>query len=135
MCVCRVPEECPPEIRDLCDKCMSADPRERPSAKQIVKVLEVAVGGVGRQLTIKGTPPWLASPKTSGPSGTALLQGTALHGKWQARCLVAGSVWRAALEVTRMHVLVWLQLVGCCHPWHPYHHWQPAAANARLLLC
>ncbi|GAB4813247.1 hypothetical protein N2152v2_000293 [Parachlorella kessleri] len=49
-----VPGECPPEVHDLCERCMASDPRDRPSAKDIVLALEHAVGDVSRAATLAG---------------------------------------------------------------------------------
>lgn len=61
----RVPEEAPAAIQDLCDRCMSADPKQRPTVKEIVAALEAAGaadgvpgrqrrGGEGRQRATGG---------------------------------------------------------------------------------
>ena len=37
--VCRVPEECPAEVEDLIDRCTAAEPADRPSAVELVKLI------------------------------------------------------------------------------------------------
>ena len=36
---CRVPQECPAEIDDLINRCMHADPLERPTAKEVCDII------------------------------------------------------------------------------------------------
>ena len=36
---CSVPEECPPEVDQLIQQCLSVEPTNRPSCKEIVEIL------------------------------------------------------------------------------------------------
>ena len=56
---CRVPEECPKVIFDLCVACTSNSPRRRPTAKQAMDVIEESL------LVIPGT--GVAAPLVAAP--------------------------------------------------------------------
>lgn len=49
-----VPAECPQEVLELIDKCTLADPKQRPTAKQIVQLLEKSGEGTPQQAQARG---------------------------------------------------------------------------------
>lgn len=42
VCGCRVPEECPQEIKELITRCLSTDPSLRPDSKEIYTILKAS---------------------------------------------------------------------------------------------
>lgn len=52
----KVPEECPREVLDLIDRCCSVDPAKRPSAKEIVQLLEGMPAGTPSKAEARGAP-------------------------------------------------------------------------------
>ncbi|KAL4431266.1 hypothetical protein ABPG75_006522 [Micractinium tetrahymenae] len=49
-----VPAECPQEVLELIDRCTLADPKQRPTAKQIVQMLEKSGEGTPQQAQARG---------------------------------------------------------------------------------
>jgi serine/threonine protein kinase len=39
---CRVPEECSQEVSDLIDACLQTDPHQRPTASEVLQLLQAS---------------------------------------------------------------------------------------------
>lgn len=57
---CRVPEDCPQAVADCIDRCLAQDHRQRPTAAQVLQVIEESMGGAAG-----GPPPQHALPHPS----------------------------------------------------------------------
>jgi serine/threonine protein kinase len=54
---CRVPEECPKSIADICRACLQRNPKLRPSAARVMEIVDLHIcldshvsGGMGKTL-------------------------------------------------------------------------------------
>lgn len=45
----QVPQECPQAVSDMVFACLNADPDKRPSAQQIIHVIEASIAGTQQQ--------------------------------------------------------------------------------------
>ena len=80
--VCRAPAECPQEVSDLITRCLSRDPDARPTATELVELLQAAPGTPPESGAAGGPRPARSSsrffaPPASGRSGDTAAAGGA----------------------------------------------------------